>query len=107
MNIIQSPVTVLIAARNEEESLASTISAIERHRAIFRDLEIIVINDGSRDRTGEIARTLPIALIEHENTRGYGASLKSGLRRAKDELMIIADADGNSPLCGISLLLVV
>lgn len=98
MNVVQSPVTVLIPALNEEESLANTISSIEKHRAVFKDLEVIVINDGSRDRTGEIARTLPVTLIEHEMTRGYGASLKSGLRRAKGELIIIADADGTYPL---------
>ena len=105
MNAVESPVTVLIPARNEEESLANTISSIENHRGLFRELEIIVINDGSRDRTGEIARTLPVTLIEHEMTRGYGASLKSGLRRAKGELIIIADADGTYPLEEIPRLL--
>jgi glycosyltransferase involved in cell wall biosynthesis len=98
MNVVQSPVTVLIPALNEEESLANTISSIEKQRPLFKDLEVIVINDGSRDRTGEIARTLPVTLIDHEVTRGYGASLKSGLRRAKGELIIIADADGTYPL---------
>jgi len=105
MNVVQSPVTVLIPALNEEESLADTVSSIEQHRELFRDLEIIVINDGSTDRTGEIARTLPVTLIEHEMTRGYGASIKSGLRRAKGELIIIADADGTYPLEEIPRLL--
>lgn len=98
MSLVQTSVTVLIPARNEEESLANTISSIERHRGLFRELEIIVINDGSRDRTGEIARTLPVSVIEHQITQGYGASLKSGLRRAKGELILIADADGTYPL---------
>ncbi|HZR78877.1 MAG TPA: glycosyltransferase family 2 protein [Chthoniobacterales bacterium] len=98
MNLVQSPVTVLIPALNEEQSLANTVSEIEKHRALFPELEVIVINDGSHDRTAEIARTLPVTLIEHEITRGYGASLKSGLRRAKGELIIITDADGTYPL---------
>ena len=61
-------------------------------------MEIIVINDGSRDRTSDIARALPVTLIEHEITRGYGASLKEGLLRAKGDLILISDADGTYPL---------
>ena len=79
MSIILSSASVLIPACNEEESLADTIAAIQKHSALFMEMEIIVINDGSRDRTGEIARALPVTLIEHEITRGYGASLKDGL----------------------------
>ena len=98
MDATQISVSVLIPAFNEEGSLATTVEAILRHRAAFREMEIIVINDGSRDRTGEIARTLPVALIEHEINRGYGASLKNGMRQAKGEFILIADADGTYPL---------
>jgi glycosyltransferase involved in cell wall biosynthesis len=98
MNAVQSSVSVLIPACNEEVSLADTVAAIEKHRALFREMEIIVINDGSRDRTPEIARTLRVVLVEHDTTRGYGASLKDGLRIAKGDLILIADADGTYPL---------
>ena len=98
MSVDQTSLSVLIPARNEEEALASTIAAIDRHRALFSSMEIIVINDGSNDRTGEIARSLPVRLIEHEITQGYGASLKDGLRVATGELILIADADATYPL---------
>jgi len=98
MNGAQTSVSVLIPACNEEASLAKTVAAIEKHRQTFKEMEIIVINDGSDDRTGEIARTLSVTLIEHEATRGYGASLKDGLRQAKGELILTADADGTYPL---------
>jgi glycosyltransferase involved in cell wall biosynthesis len=98
MNAIQSSVSVLIPAYNEEESLADTVATVNKHRALFREMEIIVINDGSRDRTAEIARTLPVTLVEHAITRGYGASLKDGLRIAKGDLILIVDADGTYPL---------
>lgn len=98
MNTVQSSVSVLIPACNEQESLADTVGAIDKHRALFREMEIIVINDGSADRTAEIARTLPVILIEHETTRGYGASLKDGLTMAKGDLILIVDADGTYPL---------
>jgi glycosyltransferase involved in cell wall biosynthesis len=98
MNSVQSSVSVLIPACNEEESLANTVAAINQHRGLFKEMEIIVIDDGSRDRTREIARKLPVTLIEHETTRGYGASLKDALRMAKGDLVLIADADGTYPL---------
>jgi glycosyltransferase involved in cell wall biosynthesis len=90
--------SVLIPAYNEEESIASTVEAIRKHASCVRDLEIIVINDGSKDRTGEIARTLPVTLIEHEINTGYGSGLKDGLQAAKHEYIMIADADGTYPL---------
>ena len=98
MNAVHSSVSVLIPAYNEQESLATTIASIEKHRPLFREMEIIVINDGSSDRTGEIARTMPVTLVEHQTTRGYGASLKDGLRVAKGDLILIVDADGTYPL---------
>src|SRR5947209_10742291 len=98
MNALQSSVSVLIPACNEEVSLSNTIAAIEKHRGLFREMEIIVINDGSLDRTAEIARSLPVVLVEHDTTCGYGASLKDGLKIAKGDLILIADADGTYPL---------
>ena len=101
MDARQTSVSVLIPACNEEGALAGTIAAIEKHRALFGEMEIIVINDGSRDRTGEVARALSVTLIEHETNQGYGASLKEGLQRANGEFILIADADGTYPLADI------
>ena len=98
---MQSPqieVSVLIPAYNEEESLAATVETIGKQACHFKSMEIIVINDGSKDRTAEIARTLPVTLIEHDPNRGYGASLKTGLQAAKYPWILIADADGTYPL---------
>jgi glycosyltransferase involved in cell wall biosynthesis len=98
-------ITVLIPAFNEEESIAATVEAIRKFEQHVRALELIVINDGSTDRTGEIARTLPVTLVEHEINAGYGAALKSGLRRATHDYILIADADGTYPLEDIPRLL--
>lgn len=98
-------VAVLIPAFNEEGALAETVAAILKQKELVPNLEIIVINDGSTDRTSEVARGLPVTLIEHETNRGYGASLKNGLQRAAAEYILIADADGTYPLEDIPKLL--
>ena len=105
MNLSDLTVTVLIPAYNEEESIAGTVAAIQKHSTGLKALEIIVINDGSTDRTGEIARGLPVTLIEHETNTGYGSGLKDGLQQAQHEFILIADADGTYPLEDIPTLL--
>ena len=91
-------VSVLIPAFNEEGAIEETVKKIAEQRRYFRELEIVIINDGSDDRTGEIARGLGVTLLEHEVNRGYGAALKTGLQRAQHALVLIADADGTYPL---------
>lgn len=98
-------ISVLIPAFNEEESLVKTVEAIRAQMAGTGAHEIIVIDDGSSDRTGELARTLPVKLISHEMNMGYGASLKDGLREARFDYILIADADGTYPLEDIPRLL--
>jgi glycosyltransferase involved in cell wall biosynthesis len=97
--------SVLIPAYNEEESIRETVQALLAMAPQFKALQVIVINDGSADGTGRIARSLPVELIEHESNRGYGASLKSGLQQAKYEYILIADADGTYPLEDVSRLI--
>jgi glycosyltransferase involved in cell wall biosynthesis len=96
--------TVLIPAYNEEESIRETIQVLLAMAPQFKALQVIVINDGSIDGTGAIVRSLPVEIIEHESNRGYGASLKCGLQRAKYEYILIADADGTYPLEDVSRL---
>lgn len=60
-----------------------------------RELEIIVVDDGSRDRTAEIAGGYPdVILVRHPSNRGYGAALKSGFARATGEVLGFLDGDG-------------
>jgi glycosyltransferase involved in cell wall biosynthesis len=60
--------------------------------------EILVINDGSNDGTGEILQRLSgIRVIEHPRNLGYGAALKTGIRFAQADRIVITDADGSYP----------
>jgi glycosyltransferase involved in cell wall biosynthesis len=97
----QTSVSIIVPAYNEEGAITETVEALSKLSVWFKELEIVVINDGSKDRTGEIARALPITLIEHPINRGYGAALKTGIAHCKFDIIVIADADGTYPLADI------
>ncbi len=100
-------ITVLIPAFNEEHGIKNVLEAflgLMREQTIGG--EIIVINDGSTDGTAQVVKGCEgVRLVEHERNRGYGASLKTGIRHAKHDLILIADADGTYPIESIPSLL--
>lgn len=98
-------VTVLIPAFNEEGGLRATVEGVLKFGQFVDGLEVIVIDDGSSDRTAEVAAALPVTLIRHPVNQGYGAALMSGMRRARSEWILITDADGTYPLESIPKLL--
>ncbi len=90
----------IVPAYNEEDSIGNTI---QRLHSVLSTLdmpyEIIVVNDGSHDKTAEIARQLNNStLINHPINIGYGNSLKTGIRSAQYEWIGIVDADGTYPI---------
>lgn len=93
--------TIVIPALNEEEAIAATIQRCLDARAEIQrvagldDVEVIVVSDGSTDRTAEIARGFDeVQVIEFERNRGYGAAIKEGFRRGHGSLVGFIDADG-------------
>lgn len=93
--------TIVIPALNEEEAIGSTVRrCLDAREAIRReagldDIEIIVVSDGSTDRTVEIARSFDeVEVIVFEKNRGYGAAIKEGFRRGSGSLVGFLDADG-------------
>ena len=75
------------------------MSAIQAEMsAAGRTVEIIVVDDGSADRTADTAHQhAGVIVIRHRVNRGYGAALKTGIRHAKGDWMCITDADGTYP----------
>jgi len=90
--------TVVIPALNEENAIKDTIESIKKTLdGAGITHEIIVVNDGSTDKTGEFARASGVMVIDHPARGGYGRSLKDGILKAKYDLIAITDADGTYP----------
>ena len=100
-------ISVVIPAHNEEGAIGSTIERLKEvlSRAGLRDSEVIVVNDGSTDGTGIIAKDLGVKVIEHLYKSGYGRALKSGILKARHDTIVICDSDGTYPIEAIPQLL--
>jgi len=95
--------SVVIPVYNEEDGvteIATRVLAIKRDlkKAGVDKLELIIVDDGSRDGTAAIASKIKgIRLIRHPQNKGYGAALKTGFAQATGELVGFLDADGTYP----------
>ncbi|MGZ9165607.1 MAG: glycosyltransferase family 2 protein [Anaerolineales bacterium] len=95
--------SIVIPAYNEEngiKEIATRVLAIEPAlREIgMEGLELLVVDDGSKDRTAEVASSIPgVHLIRHPRNKGYGAALKTGFSKATGGLIAFLDADGTYP----------
>jgi glycosyltransferase involved in cell wall biosynthesis len=96
--------SVVLPAYNEEENVAAAVEAVSEvaqdlvARGRISTYEIILVNDGSRDNTGQVARALEariphFRLVEHYPNRGYGGALKAGFAEATQELIAFVPAD--------------
>jgi dolichol-phosphate mannosyltransferase len=95
-------VSVVLPAYNEAEDLPPLLERLNRAlRTLDHPYRIIVVDDGSQDQTGAIARSaaqaMPVELIEHPSNRGLGAALRSGLEadHSPEDVVIVMDADNS------------
>jgi glycosyltransferase involved in cell wall biosynthesis len=104
--------SIVLPAYNEE---ANVVAAVEEVSQVAQnmniDYEIILVNDGSRDRTGDLVRTelvprVPnLRLVEHFPNRGYGGALKAGFAAATKDLIVFIPADKQFRFGEVDLLL--
>lgn len=86
-----SGVSIVLPAKNEEESIGPVIQSICR---LLPQAEVIVIDDGSEDGTANIAQCAGARVISHRYSKGNGAAIKSGARAATGDVVVFMDADG-------------
>ena len=92
--------SLFFPAYNEEGNLKNTVEkAIPILKNIASEYELLIVDDGSKDKTGEIADKLAeeysfIQVIHHHPNRGYGEALKSGFYNSKYQWIVFIDSDG-------------
>ncbi len=106
-----SSLSVFFPAYNDAPSLPDLIArTFEVLQALSEDFEVIVVNDGSSDDTGDVIRKLQLRygerlrLITHPRNLGYGAALRSGFQAARKELVFYTDGDGQYDVAELPLL---
>ncbi|MCX7019405.1 MAG: glycosyltransferase family 2 protein [bacterium] len=96
------PVTIIIPAHNEQDGIEAVIAGIRENFIVpcgrgDANTEIIVVDDGSTDLTAGRARQTGATVIHHPGNLGYGAAIKTALRAAAHETIILTDGDGTYP----------
>src|SRR5437867_4011435 len=94
--------SIIIPAYNEEDGIARIVERVlsvrEPLRRMSIGLELLVVDDGSRDNTAaRVASFREVPLIRHLTNRGYGAAIKTGFRHASGDYLAFLDADGTYP----------
>jgi glycosyltransferase involved in cell wall biosynthesis len=88
---------ILIPAYNEEKTIGQVLTSIPRRFPKVNQVEIVVISDGSTDKTVEIAQKAGVTLIEHNLNRGLGGALGTGFEYVRQnyfDVVVTFDADG-------------
>lgn len=98
--------SIVIPCYNEREAIRDTIEQLigTIHESNLQDVDIITVNDGSTDGSQQVLNALQdeyksqgLTVLHHRRNQGYGAALKSGIRRSQADYICITDADGTYP----------
>ena len=96
MTMKKSLISVIIPAHNEEEAVGQVVDEVKKilkkENVVF---EIIVVDDGSTDKTSQIAKKAGAEVITSLCQGGSGTARKTGLKQAKGEIVVMLDADGS------------
>jgi len=96
--------SVVIPAYNEEKNIEKTVRSVFSYlKEKSIEHEILVVTDGSKDKTNDIVRSLKmetptLELLEYEQNKGKGFAVKLGMLRAKGDLRLFTDADNSTPI---------
>ncbi|KAA1176390.1 glycosyltransferase family 2 protein [Marinobacter salinexigens] len=86
-----SPISIIIPAKNEASNLRKFLPDLMR---AYGDQQVILVDDGSTDDTRIVAEEHGLIVVRHENSKGNGAAIKSGVRASTGEILVFMDGDG-------------
>ncbi len=95
-------VSIILPAYNEARALGQVL---EQLGSLAGRYEVLVVDDGSSDETAEVAGRRAVRVLRHRRNRGYGAALKTGIRAAGGEVVVLLDSDGQHSPADIPRLL--
>ena len=99
---------VIIPAYNEEDSIGTVVQSIPREFKDINEVAVVVVDDGSKDRTAELARQAGAVVVSHTQNQGVGSAFNTGLVTSLEmgaDIMVNIDADGQFSPADISLLI--
>jgi glycosyltransferase involved in cell wall biosynthesis len=99
-------ISIVIPAYEEELAIGKVLDAVKQSMdtTSYR-YEILVVDDGSQDKTAQVARTKHVRVHQHRENYGSGAARKTGIQEARGAIVVMIDADGTYPAEAIPTLL--
>ena len=104
--------SIILPAYNEEANIEKTVISVSSliKDLLIEDYEIIVVNDGSKDKTGEVVKKMigkipNLKLVEHFPNKGYGGALRAGFANSTKDWIFFMDSDGQFDFNEIKLLI--
>jgi glycosyltransferase involved in cell wall biosynthesis len=97
---LRRSISIVIPAYNEEKRLPATLHTVKAYLAAtsWEFAEIVVVDDGSRDSTPELARNAGVCLLQNPGNRGKGYSVRHGMLKAQGDWLLFSDADLSTPI---------
>ncbi len=86
-------ISIIIPAYNEEKHIGTALKSIFSSNYPRKKMEVMVIDDGSKDNTVKIANKFPVRIVKHKKNMGKIFALNNGIRKAKNEVIVTTDAD--------------
>lgn len=99
-------ISIIIPAYNEENRLPGSLGAVRDYlsQTAWDFVEVVVVDDGSRDGTAEAARSTGARVLPNPGNRGKGYSVRHGVLEAKGEWVLVTDADLSAPIAELEKL---
>jgi glycosyltransferase involved in cell wall biosynthesis len=97
---LRRSLSIIIPAFNEEKRLPLTLEAVRLflERSKWEFVETVVVDDGSRDRTAEVAQAAGVRVLRNPGNRGKGYSVRHGMLEGKGDWLLFTDADLSAPI---------